>query len=294
MKNRSIVSSDARKALPFILPGILISVLLIIYPLVYVIRMSFMKNNGMGVSGFAGFRNYTKLFSNPQFGQAISNTVVWTLSTVILSFLFGFLFALIIENSSIKYKGFWRSLIFIAWVIPGVVKATTWKWLFSTEGGMVNSLLQSAGLIHTAIPWLTDSKYAMIAIVIVQVWACAPYVMLMMTAGLQQMPKDIYESADLDGANIVQKTLFITFPMLQNVTFICVLLLFIWAINEFSLIWIMTNGGPGGSTMTLSILIYNQFKILNLNAASASAIMQLIISIAFALVYVKVIMKEEG
>lgn len=293
MKNRSILSGDAKKALLFILPGILVSLLLILYPLFYVVKMSFTKN-GIGQSGFAGFGNYVKLFSNPQFGQAVSNTVVWTLATVVFSFLIGFLLALIIDGASIRYKGFWRAMIFIAWVIPGVVKATTWKWLFSTEGGMVNYLLQSVGIIQEPIPWLTNTTYAMVAVIIVQVWACAPYVMLMMTAGLQQIPKDIYESADLDGAGGLRKIVYITLPMLQNVTFICILLLFIWAINEFSLIWIMTNGGPAGSTLTLSILVYNQFKVLNMNAASASAIMQLIVSLAFALIYVKISLKEEG
>lgn len=284
------LTRDERKAIPFVLPGVLTTAALIVYPLLYVFTMSF-KENGIGKTGFAGFKNYTRLFRNPQFSQTVSNTVIWTLATVLISFLIGFFLAFIINRASIRAKGLWRGLIFMAWIIPGVVKATAWKWLFTTDGGMANHILQTLHIIEAPIPWLTSPKYALLSVIIVQVWACAPYVMLMMTAGLQQMPKELYESADLDGANWYQKILHITLPMLQDVSFICLLMLLVWAINEFSLIWIMTSGGQG--TTTLSLMVYNQFKVLNLNAASASAVMQLIVTLLFAAIYVKAVMKED-
>ena len=245
----------------------------------------------MNMSGFAGLTNYTKLFKNPQLPKAIVNTLNWTLATVIFSFLIGFGLALLINRRSIRLKGFWRGAIFIAWIIPGVVKATAWKWLFTTDGGMINHILLSLGLIQKEIPWLTSRDYAMLSVIIVQVWACAPYVMLMMTAGLQQLPMDQYESAELDGANWHQKMLHITLPLLKDVSFICILMTLVWAINEFSLIWIMTSGGH--NTTTLSLLVYNQFKVLNINSASASAVMQLIITMVFAGLYVKFVIKED-
>ncbi|WP_312640984.1 sugar ABC transporter permease [Hydrogenoanaerobacterium sp.] len=284
------LTRDEKRALPFILPGVLVTASLIIYPLFYICTMSFCEN-GIGKAGFAGLKNYKRLFQNPQFTQAVSNTMVWTLSTVLASFIIGFALAMLINRATIRGKGMWRGLVFVAWIIPGVVKATAWKWLFATDGGMANHILQSLHLINEPIPWLTSPQYAMLSVVIVQVWACAPYVMLMMTAGLQQMPKELYESANLDGANWWQKTLHITLPMLKDVSFICVLLLLVWAINEFSLIWIMTSGGQG--TTTLSLLVYNQFKVLNLNAASASAMMQLLVTLFFAVLYVKFVIKED-
>ena len=129
-------------------------------------------------------------------------------------------------------------------------------------------------------------------VIIVQIWACAPYVMLMMTAGLQQLPLDLYESADLDGASWFQKMIHITLPMLKDVSFICILMLLVWAINEFALIFTMTSGGQ--NTTTLSLLIYNQFKVLNLNSASASAVMQLCVSMVFAVLYTRLVLKEES
>lgn len=286
------ITAEERKAIPFVLPGVLLSAVLIVYPLIYIITMSF-KNNALGQSGFAGITNYQKLFKNPMFADAAGNTLVWTVSVVVCTYLIGLFLALLINNNKIKHKGFWRSTIFIAWIIPGVVKATTFKWIFTTEGGLVNHMLQSVGLINEAIPWLTSPKFAMGTMVFMQVWSCAPYVMIMITAGLQQIPKDIYESSDLDGANWIQRLLRITLPMIKDISFICLLMIFIWAINEFALIWITTSGGPVGSTTTLSLLIYNQFQVLNMNAASASAVMQLLISIIVAIVYVRMVIKED-
>lgn len=288
--NKLKLTREEKKAIPFVLPGVVVTALLTVYPLGYIFFMSF-SDNAMGAGGFAGFYNYIRLFRNPMFGQTILNTVKWTLSTVILSFLIGFFFAMLINRKGIRLKGLFRSLIFVAWIIPGVVKATAWKWLFATDGGMANHILLSLGVIDEAVPWLTSPKYAMLSVIIVQIWACAPYVMLMMTAGLQQLPRDLYESADLDGASLFKKLIYITLPLLKDISFICILMLLVWAINEFSLIWIMTSGGQ--NTTTLSLLVYNQFKVLNLNAASASAVMQLLMTMIFAVLYVKFVVKED-
>lgn len=286
----SLLTRDEKRAIPFLLPGVLVTALLIVYPLGYIFSMSF-SENAMNLEGFAGLANYVKLFKNPQFPKAIVNTLNWTLATVIGSFFIGFVLALLINRKTVRLKGFWRGLLFVAWIIPGVVKATAWKWLFTTDGGMVNHILRSIGLIGKDIPWLTSQKYAMLSVIIVQIWACAPYVMLMMTAGLQQLPNDLYESADLDGATWWHKIVHITLPLLKDVSFICILMTLVWAINEFSLIWIMTSGGH--NTTTLSLLVYNQFKVLNINSAAASAVMQLLITMVFAGLYVKFVIKED-
>ena len=285
------LTRDEKKAIPFILPGVAVTALLIIYPLFYIISMSF-SENAIGQSGFAGLTNYLRLFKNPMFTSSIWNTLVWRLGTVIPAFLIGFILALLINRRGMRIKGVFRSLIFVAWIIPGVVKATAWKWLFTTDGGMINHLLMSIGVIEKEIAWLSSPQYAMLSVIIVQVWACAPYVMLMMTAGLQQLPRDLYESAELDGAGWFKKLWYITLPMLKDVSFICILMLLVWAINEFSLIFIMTSGGQ--NTTTLSILVYNQFQVLNINSASASAVMQLLITMIFAALYVKFVIKEEN
>ena len=281
------ITRDEMRAIPFLLPGLLVSILLIIYPLFYIMRMSFMENAVGGAGGFAGIDNFTRLVRNPMFTNAFRNTFQFTLTTVVFSFVIGLGLALIIQRKGIRFRGLWRSLLFITWIMPGVVKATAWRWLFATDGGMVNHMFMSSGLIDSPVPWLTSPRFALTSIIIVQVWATAPYVMLMMTAGLQQLPQDLFESADIDGANWFHKVTRISLPMLKDVSFICILLLLVWAINEFALIWIMTSGGQ--NTTTISLLIFNQFQVLNLNAASASAVMQLLITMVIAGVYVTVI-----
>lgn len=284
------ITKDEKRAIPFLLPGLIVTAILIVYPLFYIITMSFSDNSLEG-GGFAGFSNYVSLFHNPQFPKAVKTTVWWTIATVFFSYAIGTILALLINRKTIKLKGMWRGLIFIAWIIPGVVKATVWKWMFQTDGGIINEMLMRAGIISENIPWLTSSRFALISVIIVQVWACAPYVMLMMTAGLQQLPMDLYESADLDGAKWYQKLNHITFPLLKDISFICILMVLVWAINEFSLIFVMTQGSH--DTTTLAMLVYNQFKVLNINLASASAIMQLLITMVFAVVYVKFVIKED-
>ena len=151
-------------------------------------------------------------------------------------------------------------------------------------------MLMLLGMITDPIPWLTNSKYAIWSLVLVQIWSTAPYVMLMTTASLQQIPRDLYESAEIDGAGGLRRFFSITLPSIREICFLVILLLLIWALNEFSLIWVTTSGGQ--NTSTLSILIYNQFKVLNLNGASASAVMQLILTMFFAGLYIKLKKKE--
>jgi len=279
------ITRDELRAIPFLLPGVIAGIALIIYPLIYILRMSFTHNVPGGGGGFAGFDNFMRLIRNPMFSIALPNTIRFTLVSVGLAFIIGLTLALIIQRKGIRFKGLWRSLLFITWIIPGVVKATSWRWLFTTDGGMVNHILMSIGFINDPVPWLTSPRFAMTSIIIVQVWSTAPYVMLLMTAGLSQLPRELFESADIDGANWFQKVTRITLPMLKDITFISILLLVVWAINEFALFMIMTSGG-GQGTMTISIMIYNQFRALNLNAASASAVMQLLLTMVFAGGYV--------
>ena len=181
--------------------------------------------------------------------------------------------------------------MFIAWVIPGVAKATVFKWIFQTESGVLNDTLMKLNIISSPIPWLSNSTIALWSLVIVQIWSTAPYVMLILTGSLQQVPVDLYESAELDGASWFEKLIHVTLPEVKDSCFVAILMLIIWSLGEFSLIWLTTSGG--NNTTTLSILIYNQFRVMDINASAASAIMQLIVTMAFAVIYVKMISKNE-
>jgi ABC-type sugar transport system permease subunit len=284
------ITRNEKKAMPYLLPGLIFTLLAIVYPLAYILIASFC-NNKIGDITFSGIKNYEVLFKNPQFKNAAINTLRLTLVVVTFSFTIGLVLAIVINRPRTRLKGLWRSIIFIAWIIPGIVKATAWQWIFQTENGILNHMLMAANIINKPVPWLTHPSYALWSVAVAEIWAFSPFIMVMLSAGLLQIPRDIYESAEIDGANGIVKLFRITIPILKDVCFICVLILFVWTINEFIYIWTMTSGGQ--NTTTLSILIYNQFKVLNINAASASAIMQLILTMVFAGIYVKVIGKED-
>ena len=132
-----MLSRDEKMAMAYVMPGVLLSALIVVYPLIYIIIMSF-SSNGFSMGGFVGFRNYTRLFKNPQFSKAVMNTIKFVLGTVSGAFVIGFALSLLINRKNTKFKGFWRSMLFIAWVIPGVAKATVFKWIFQTEAGLVD------------------------------------------------------------------------------------------------------------------------------------------------------------
>lgn len=286
----SMLGKDGKRAIVYVMPGVILSALIVLYPLLYIVVMSF-SSNGFSMGGFVGFKNYTRLFRNPQFSKAVLNTIKFVLGSVIGAFVIGFGLSLLVNRNRTKFKGFWRSVLFIAWVIPGVAKATIFKWIFQTESGVLNDTLQKLSLIDSPIPWLSNSSIALWSLVIVQIWSTAPYVMLILTSSLQQVPVDLYESAELDGASWYQKLLHVTLPQVKDSCFVAILMLIIWSLGEFSLIWLTTSGG--NNTTTLSILIYNQFRVMDINASAASAIMQLLVTMAFAVVYVKMVSKKE-
>jgi multiple sugar transport system permease protein len=286
-----LISKEGRKVIPYLFPGILFSIVLIAYPLAYICIMAFCNNN-LRKSRFVGFMNFSRLFINPQFKNAIINTCKLVPMVVIISFLLGLLLAVLIARPHTKLKGLWRSVIFIAWIVPGIVKATAWKWIFETENGILNHILISAHIIEYPVPWLSNPSIALWSIILVEIWAFTPFVMVMLNASLLQIPADIYESADIEGANWFVKLTRITMPMISDISFVCILILFAWALNEFIYIWTMTSGGQ--NTTTLSILIYNLFKVMNINAASASALMQLCLMLIPAALYIRVVKGDKN
>jgi ABC-type sugar transport system permease subunit len=289
---RNYLTQEERRAIPFVLPGFLVTCILILYPLFNIIYLSFVSDD-LSNKKFVGLKNYFDLNRVPQFFQATRNTAIWAITTVVFSFALGLIAALLIEQNDIKFKGTWRSILMTSWITPVVVKAVAWNWLYSQDYGMLNHILISIGIIKDPIPWLISSNFSLLAVIIVQIWACFPFAMLMLSAGIQAIPKDIYEACELEGASVFKRTFYITIPLLKDVAFITFLIIFMGSINEFALMWIITHGGPAGSSTTLSMLIYDQFMSMNLNGASASAVLQLVFSMIFAVLYVMSVGKED-
>ncbi|MDD5681229.1 MAG: sugar ABC transporter permease [Candidatus Omnitrophica bacterium] len=272
----------------FILPGFLLIGLLISYPLISNVIMSVSKDGTLTIN------NFWRVIQDSSFLITLKNTLLWMFFTVVFASLLGFGSAILIEQNFVKHKSIWRSLILLAWITPGIVKAHTWKWLFSYDFGMLNYMLVSFGLVKEPVYWLSSASAAFIAVVLIQVWSEFPYVMLMISAGIQSINTEYYDCALLDGASYFRYIWSIVIPIIRDVVFISILLLTIWSINTFSVIWIVTQGGPYGSTNILSIDIYRKFLMFDLGGASATALLQLSISLIITIIYIKQSKKAES
>lgn len=241
----------------------------------------------------SGLQKLGDLATLPSFAQMIGNTIVWLVIGSVGSMVFGFGAALAIQHSAIRLKGLWRSLLILPWITPSVVAATDWKWLYSRDYGILNALLLQIGAIPEPISWLTDTRVALVAVAMVHVWATFPFVMLMLSAGLQAVPDELYEAARLDGANRRQAFWNITVPSLRDIVFIVGLIVTVWTFNSFVPIWIITGGGPAGATNILSVQLYQAFLLGDYSTISIIAVIQLLFSLALAAVYVQRTRKAE-
>lgn len=291
MEKRMLLDREARRGYAFVAPGLLMMALLVIYPIFSVIQLSF--SGSTTGADFVGFDNYLRVVQNPNFFRIMRNTAIWTVGNVAGAFMLGTGAALLLNQSFILAKSAWRTVIMLSWITPNVVQGIMWRCLYSSDFGMVNQLLQSLGLIKAPLPWLSSLQLTLPAVMLVQVWQTIPFVMTMMYAGAQSIPRDLYEVANLEGANAWARLRHITLPLLKDVCFICLLMLIIWSLNGFTLIWVMTQGGPAGSTEILALSIYEKFRSFNFNGAAATSVLQLLVSLLFAVLYIRRSGREE-
>ena len=271
-----------------LLPAVLIVLSVVFVPVINAFLMSFQNYDLRRPDriGFAGVKNYIDLFHDPLFWGSLWRTFLWVFFGVGFQFLLGFILALLL-NKKILFRGFLRSLSLIPWVTPGVLIALMWRWIYDGNYGVLNDLLIKLGLIQNKIPILAQTTTALPAAIVTIVWQGIPFFALMILAGLQGIPNELYEAADIDGANKPQKLFRITIPSLRNTLFVTTLLRIIWVANSVDVIANLTEGGPAYSSQTLSVYIFNKGNSLNLGYASAMAIMLALLLSAVAVPYLK-------
>ena len=230
--------------------------------------------------------SYLDVFSDRLFWGAGINTIVWTASSVFGQMLLGLLIAVILTKIK-RGAAFYRTvLIVLPWATADVVAALLWRWMYNSMYGVINDILVKLHIISAFIPWLGQPSTAMMAVVIANIWKGYPISAMFYLAGLQQIPRELYEAAEIDGANAVKRFIYITLPSLRVVLLTTLMLTTIWTINYFPLIYIMTNGGPGGATEIMTTYIYRRaFVYLNIHRASAMSTILLLLIGAIALVY---------
>ena len=242
-----------------LLPAFLFVLLVVGYPALKSIWMSF-ENYNLSMpakNGFVGFANYVKAFHDPIFFQALLNTVIWVVFGVGFQFVFGLILALLL-NQSFRIRGFVRAIVLVPWVTPGVLIGLIWTWMYDGNYGVINELLQKLGIIQKFIPFLANINTAFPAIIVTIVWQGVPFFALMLLAGLQSIPRELYEASEVDGANKLQKLFHITLPSIRSTIFVTTMLRIIWVANSIDVIYSMTGGGPGYASQTLGVYAFTK------------------------------------
>ncbi|MFV0253386.1 MAG: carbohydrate ABC transporter permease [Beutenbergiaceae bacterium] len=269
-------------------PAWVFLILLIGYPLLKVLLEAFQHVNLMNptVGGFAGLANFADVIDDRHFVNAVRNTMIWTVASVIGEFLLG-LGAALLLNRKVKGQGLFRVLTFIPWLVPIIVAGMTWEWMLNPDFGIINSVLVNWNIVDDPVNFLGDARWAMATVIFVNIWRSFPYFTITFLAALQAIPQELYEAAQIDGASAWQQFRSVTLPQLRSPALIIVFIHIIWTAVNFDFIWIMTQGGPNYATITLPILIYRYaMQDFNVGMASAMSTMMLIgTSLIFVIYY---------
>ncbi|HEY8454785.1 MAG TPA: sugar ABC transporter permease [Actinopolymorphaceae bacterium] len=279
--------SDGAFAVLLVLPGLALLAAVVMYPLITALVTAFFEQSLVRPGRtFVGLANIQQVLAG-EFGRILGQTVVFTLGSTIAPFVVGFGLALAL-NTAIGLQRILRGVLLIPWLVPGVVVSFLWMWMFNANYGVVNGILQAVGVIDEPRAWLASPTTAMLAIIVAKTWASFPWMMVMLLAGLQAVPHELHEAAMVDGAGAVRRFFAITVPHLAGIIGVVLLLEFIWNFQHFDIIYVLTGGGPAGSTHTFSTTVYETaFRGFDLGKAGAWGLVWMAILSVFVVAYVR-------
>lgn len=253
---RRIFGRDAGLGYLMLVPLVIFVIGMLAYPFFYALYLSFTKKILGQAPVFIGLANYIELLTEDlRFRKVAFNSIIYALSAVALKLGFGMIMALVL-NQPIRARGFFRGLLLVPWVMPTVVTALTWNWIFDGTFGVLNHILMSLHLITMPIPWLADRTMAMVALILVNAWRGFPFFGVSLLAGLQTIPQERYEAAEVDGASLFQRFRHMTLPGLRGVIIVTTMLSTIWTFNDFALPMILTRTGPNDATNIFGTYTY--------------------------------------
>ncbi|MET7684020.1 sugar ABC transporter permease [Streptomyces sp. NPDC005423] len=247
-----------------------------------------------GDAPYSGWANFSKILGDPMFGPALRHTMVFTFGSLVFQYTAGLALAVFFDRH-FRLAATLRALFLIPWLLPLIVSASTWSWMFNSESGVVNYGLHLIGL--DPVGWLTSPHWALTSVIVANIWIGIPFNLVILYSGLQNIPAELYEAAALDGAGPWQRFRRITFPLLRPVSAITLLLGLVYTLKVFDLIWIMTKGGPGDSSSTLATWSYQLgFGTLLPKFGPGAAVgdLLIVVALAFGLLYVRVQRRQEA
>lgn len=242
---------------------------------------------------FVGLTNYKAVLSDPNFFNAFFNSIKWTIFSLVGQVLVGFVLALALHRVR-HFKKLYRTLLIVPWAFPTIVIAFSWQWILNGVYGYLPNLIVKLGLMEHTPAFLTDSTWAFLCLVFINIWFGAPMIMVNVLSALQTVPEEQFEAAKIDGASSWQVFKFIVFPHIKVVVGLLVVLRTVWIFNNFDIIYLITGGGPANATTTLPIFAYNLgWGTKLLGRASAVTVLLFIFLVAICFIYFAIISKWE-
>ena len=286
-KEVDLLERQRRLAWWLVIPAVFVVFLVIGFPLIQVIVYSFMKIKLDGVTppSFVGLDNFLFIFSDPDFWHSVWVTLIFTFFSVTIESVLGLVVALV-ANSEFKGRTFLRIAILIPWAIPTVVSSQIWRWMFNDIYGVVNIILANLHLIPHKLAWLATPATALPVIIAVDVWKTTPFMSLLLLAGLQLIPGDLYEAASIDGATAVRKFFSLTLPLVTPTLLVALIFRTLDALRVFDIFYIMVGGQGNMATMA----VYNQqqlIQFLDAGVGSATSLVILIFIMIFVVIYTR-------
>ena len=274
----------------FALPALIVLMMLIAYPVTYTGILSVTNQQ----EEFVGLQNFRDVLRPRVTTQALWNTLWWVFGSIFFQVIFG-VAAAILLNQNFRGRAVVRSIALIPWVVPGIVAATTWAWMFHTEFGIINYMLTGAGVLEEPIGWLITGNTVLPAMIAINVWKLFPFVAIMVLAGLQSIPQELFEDAKVDGASYWEEVRHIMLPQIRPVVTAVTLLLVIWALNAITIIYAITSGGPANKTLITPIQIFRlAFESSAFNQSAALAVMFFGIVMLIVFIYIKSLATESS
>jgi multiple sugar transport system permease protein len=286
---------EFRGRLLLVVPLLVALLAVIGWPLLNTVWLGFTNAPLGGATGqFVGIDNYIRAFQSPAFVRAIGVTATFTIVTVTCEMLIGLGVGLLL-NMDLKGRRFFRALLIVPWALPTVVNAMAWRVIYNPDFGALNAALQQLGIIDTYRSWLGSPATALIFIGIADIWKTFSLVALITLAGLQSVPRELQEAAEIDGARAWSRFKTVTLPVILPPLLIAAVLRTIEAVKVFDIIWVMTRGGPADSTKSLSILVYQEaFSFRHAGYGAALAMLSVALTLVLIAAYSRAVRNQPG
>lgn len=289
---------EARRRLvgwSMIMPTVIVIALVLIYPILQSLVLSVTETPlGSSETTFVGLEHYRTLAGTDRFWSSLGTTVLFTALSVPLELMFGIALAVLL-NESFKGKGIARLAVLFPWALPTALNALMWRWMYNADYGVFNAMALQSGIVDRPINWLGDPGIAMASMVVVAVWKTSSFMALILLAGLQSIPKDLYEAGRLDGMSKWQEFRQITLPMLRGPILVALIIRSMDALRTFELPFNLTDGGPVQSTETLSLYAYKVlFSFVQFNLGAAVTVIQFLVIFALSLVYIVAVRERKA